>query len=728
MSPTVSNTEHANQTIRFGVFQVSPQSGELHKAGVRIKLQEQPFQVLTALLEHPGEIVTREELKRRIWPTDNFGDCDHALNVAVAKLRTALCDSAQSPHLIETLHHRGYRFIAPIQGTAGAGGSPVRGMDLRDAAEVETTPRAFGASQRSQGGTRPSQIAALTAGAAIVLLGTILIFRWLSPLPAPRVAKIIQLTHSGRVDPWGKITSDGARIFFLEREGDHWNLMQAPVSGGEPQPVPSPFHNVRILDLSPDQSEFLVAPFSARTPNLEFWTLPVVGGSPRRLGGAIGDDGAFSRDGQRIAYSSADGIYICSRGGSDPHKIVSLHGLAWELAWSPDGKALRFTSEDQKTGNTSLWEVSADGRNLHPLFPGWNQPPRERGGHWSADGRYYFFVSFRGGIFDVWARTEKSSSLPWSKPGTPVRLTSGPIGYEALALSKDGRQLLGIGGQEKVEMAQQLQDSKQFLTMFGGAQVWGASYSRKGTWIALIPRDGNLWRCRPDGTQRVQLTDGFHQVYAPRWSADETRIVFQGRKESGPWNVYLVGARGGPTEELVHDDHVREAPDWAPNGESVVYSTPLESEGEPSTDGGIYVLNLKTRQTTKVPGSDGLMYARWSFDGRYLAALPEDQKKVMLFDFRGHTWKEIAHGTLLTQLAWSRDAKCLYFQDLLDEGEPLYRVRVTDAKVERVMSFESMLQAGAIRCAFAGLTADGRPLVLVTRGGGDIYGLDLELP
>ena len=189
-----------------------------------------------------------------------------------------------------------------------------------------------------------------------------------------------------------------------------------------------------------------------------------------------------------------------------------------------------------------------------------------------------------------------------------------------------------------------------------------------------------------------------------------------------------MGARGGPTEELVHDDHVREAPDWAPNGESVVYSTPLESEGEPSTDGGIYVLNLKTRQTTKVPGSDGLMNARWSFDGRYLAALPEDQKKVMLFDFHGRNWKEIAHGTLLAQPTWSRDAKYLYFQDLLDVGEPLYRVRVADATVDRVMSFDSMLQAGAIRCAFAGLTADGWPLVLVTRGGGDIYGLDLDLP
>ena len=105
---------HVEQTIQFGVFEVDLRSGELRKAGVRIKLQEQPFKVLNALLEHPGEVVTREELRSRIWPDENSGDFDHAVNIAVAKLRTALGDSADAPHLIETLHRRGYRFIFPL--------------------------------------------------------------------------------------------------------------------------------------------------------------------------------------------------------------------------------------------------------------------------------------------------------------------------------------------------------------------------------------------------------------------------------------------------------------------------------------------------------------------------------------------------------------------------------------------------------------------------------------
>jgi TolB-like protein/DNA-binding winged helix-turn-helix (wHTH) protein/Flp pilus assembly protein TadD len=117
--------KHAN-VLRFGVFDVDLRSGELRKSGSKISLQEQPFKILTALLEHPGEVVTREELRSLIWPQESFGDFDHAVCVAVAKLRTALGDSADVPRYVETLHRRGYRFIFPIVGAneSDAKGSP----------------------------------------------------------------------------------------------------------------------------------------------------------------------------------------------------------------------------------------------------------------------------------------------------------------------------------------------------------------------------------------------------------------------------------------------------------------------------------------------------------------------------------------------------------------------------------------------------------------------------
>ncbi len=103
------------EPIRFGVFEVVPSTGELRKAGARIRVQDQPFRLLLILLEHPGELVTREALKEALAPAASFGDFDHMINVAVAKLRTALGDSADMPRYIETIPRRGYRFIFPIQ-------------------------------------------------------------------------------------------------------------------------------------------------------------------------------------------------------------------------------------------------------------------------------------------------------------------------------------------------------------------------------------------------------------------------------------------------------------------------------------------------------------------------------------------------------------------------------------------------------------------------------------
>ncbi len=112
--------------IRFGQYEVDVASGELRKSGVKIRLQEQPFQVLVALLERPGEVVTREELQRRLWPADTFVDFDHSLNTAINKLRDALGDTANNARFIETLARRGYRFIAPVQsGNARVASAPL---------------------------------------------------------------------------------------------------------------------------------------------------------------------------------------------------------------------------------------------------------------------------------------------------------------------------------------------------------------------------------------------------------------------------------------------------------------------------------------------------------------------------------------------------------------------------------------------------------------------------
>jgi len=139
--PMASNRESG--IFRFGSYEVDAVSGELRKSGLRLRVQEQPFQVLLLLLERPGEVVTREELRQRLWPADTFVDFDHSLNTVINKLREALSDSAANPRFIETLARRGYRFLAPVE---FAGKQALSGIPSAPMARVAAPAEVFGES------------------------------------------------------------------------------------------------------------------------------------------------------------------------------------------------------------------------------------------------------------------------------------------------------------------------------------------------------------------------------------------------------------------------------------------------------------------------------------------------------------------------------------------------------------------------------------------------------
>src|SRR2546425_5473682 len=144
----------ASRVLQFGAFEVDLRAGELRKSGARIKLQEQPFQILVMLLEKPGEVITREELQQKLWPADTFVDFDDGLNTAIKKLRDTLGDSADSPRFIETLPRRGYRFIYPVNGA-------------RAPADVQVLPMTWWRRPRATG------LLALTALLAIAVASTV---------------------------------------------------------------------------------------------------------------------------------------------------------------------------------------------------------------------------------------------------------------------------------------------------------------------------------------------------------------------------------------------------------------------------------------------------------------------------------------------------------------------------------------------------------------------------
>ena len=152
-----------------------------------------------------------------------------------------------------------------------------------------------------------------------------------------------------------------------------------------------------------------------------------------------------------------------------------------------------------------------------------------------------------------------------------------------------------------------------------------------------------------------------------------------------------------------------------------------KSVSEASSEQGLYLFDFDQRRSTPIPGSTGLDQGRWSPDGHFLAAVSPDQSAIELLDLTTHRWTQIARGAAISFPVWSPDS-VLYFQDILAPGEPVYRFHPGGAPPERAYSFEDILQAGAMRCAFWGFAPDGSLLVQVNRGGEDIYALTVNLP
>jgi len=246
-------TAEKYSVVRFGLFELDLQARELRKSGIRIKLQDQPFQILASLLERPGEIVTREELQKRLWPADTFVDFDLSLNSAVKKLRQALNDDSDNPRFIETLYRRGYRFIGPVNGN-----SKTNGLALSESTPLQTevsppSPASVAAVPRRSAARGKSL---LLAASVLVLFAVAMAFRFVPAKPI-RVLGYTQITHDGRLK--GGIVTDGQRLYFFELQEDHFVAAQVSAGGGDTVVVPTPFRNVGIGDIAPDGSALLLA-------------------------------------------------------------------------------------------------------------------------------------------------------------------------------------------------------------------------------------------------------------------------------------------------------------------------------------------------------------------------------------------------------------------------------------------------------------------------------------
>jgi serine/threonine protein kinase/Tol biopolymer transport system component len=572
----------------------------------------------------------------------------------------------------------------------------------------------------------------------IVLLsvGTIPM-RWFASSSAPRVLSYTQLTNDGTVKisatSIGSILSpmvtDGSRIYFSEEQATAANSVIAEVSvtGGATALVPTLFsENVAVNGVSPSESDLLAYTWRRNEALVPLWIVPVLGGSPRRVGDTT-TDATWLADG-RIAYTRDHDLYVSKIDGGEPRKLATVPGLPIWARWSPGGKELRFTDYDPKNDSSSLWQVAVDGTNLHRLLPGWTDNGSECCGSWSPDGRYFVFQSTRNGRTDLWTIKEKDEW--WHQAShEPVQLTGGPMSVSLPLPSKDGKKLFALGVQKRGELVRYDAKSGQFVTYLGGISAMGLAWSHDGNWLAYTTYpDGSVWRSRADGSQKVQLTFPPMEGVVPRWSPDGKQIVFMGRNVGQGWRLYLVPFEGGREPQAVlPGDESQTAPDWSPDGGRILFAQlPEEMSGDAKAT-SVHVVDLRTHTASILPGSTGLYCPRWSPDEHYISATTADGSKLMIFNIGSRQWKE------LTELSdgcptWSQDSQYLYFQTFDVNNPEFLRVKVSNGKREHLANIDfRRVEEGALYW-WNGLTRDGSPVVLRDEGTEEVYALDWELP
>ena len=265
--------------------------------------------------------------------------------------------------------------------------------------------------------------------------------------------------------------------------------------------------------------------------------------------------------------------------------------------------------------------------------------------------------------------------------------------------------------------------ARQFVPYLGGISAEGVNFSRDGEWVAYTSfPEGMLWRSRADGSERLQLSYPPMRAFLPRWSPDSRRIAFMAQLPSKPWKVFVVSAEGGAPQQLIPGEEGNEAdPCWSPDGNSLTFDT-LERSG-------IHILDLRTHQLSTLRGSDTFWNPLWSPDGLYMAATTQDSQRLLLFDFKRQNWTELAKVDVNYNYGnWSRDGRYLYFDTIFASEPAFFRLRISDRKLEQLVSLKGIRRAWGSFGPWSGLAWDDSPLLLRDVGSQEIYALDWEAP
>jgi Tol biopolymer transport system component/DNA-binding winged helix-turn-helix (wHTH) protein len=596
---------------RFGPYEVDLHTHELWKFGIRIKLAGQPFEILAMLLREPGELVTRDDMRTRLWPSDTFVDFNHGLNAAVNKLREALSDSADHPRFIETLPRRGYRFVAKVEWLEETAPPTLR-SSLIPRPESESIPQfPLQAELLAKSATATSTWPRYLMGAGAIFSVLVLSVYFIPPVSrfseahTPPVVEHTRPLLSVSDTETPGFSPDGNSVAFVRessKPGDAGIYVTA-VGDDHPLqltndrrdccPVWSPdgrfiaftrgvesSYSIHIVTadggrLQKRQAESPVAAYAgstlvqriavqsaAKSLDLDH-ELPT--GGIRATRGAID----WSPAGNLIAFAAADGIYLVSPEDSNTRRLTSTPHLAqdWGPAFSPDGKTVLFVRDHQADLSNEILSVSVEGGDWKHIFSELGKissPPR-----WSFDGRSIIFSSNRNGHPALWrvALDSSAEAIQISEAGSPAWYPAVSRRGYRLAYERELRSL------SIWQMDLTVSDKQPYLALSSTSstdQGPGPQFSPDGQKLAYMSdRSGTMeiWIANRDGSTPFQLT-AVGGAGTPRWSPDSKALVFDVSSTTGA-KIVFMNLYGGAPQTLAEGV----CPSFSRNGNWVYFAS-----------------------------------------------------------------------------------------------------------------------------------------------------------